>query len=136
MAGTMNLMLSGGQSFRSDASMDKWISKILFEPDLLLSSTILASTWVDMRAGRSGDSKRTVMAKAETMNMINERLRHPETQLADTTLVVILHLLAGEIWNCNENVLRIHQAAVARLITHRGGTDSIPYGFAMESAAS
>ncbi len=116
--------------------MEKWISRVLFEPHLMLSSTILASTWLDMREGLPGDSKRTGLAKAETMSMINDRLRHPVTQLDDGTLIVIHHLLAGEVWSCNEKTIRMHEAAIARLIAHRGGVQSIKWDFAIEVIAA
>jgi hypothetical protein len=74
-----------------------------------------------MHAGCSGDSRRTTLVKAETLGWINERLRQPESQSEDFTLMVILHLLAGEMWNCNEKTLRIHEKGIARFITHRGG---------------
>jgi hypothetical protein len=105
--------------------MVKWMPAMLAHPHVLLSSVILASTWIDMHAGCSGDSKRTVLVKGETIGWINERLRDPELRSADFTLMVILHLLAGEMWSCNEKTLQIHQSGVARLITHRGGLDAL-----------
>lgn len=88
-----------------------------------------------MHAGCSGDSKRTALIKNETLGWINERLRNSATQFEDSTLMVILHLLAGEMWNCNEKTLRIHQSGIARLITHRGGMSSLGgYGTVAEIA--
>jgi hypothetical protein len=57
--------------------------------------------------------------------MINERLRVPEIRLDDATLMVILHLLAGEMRNCNEKTIRIHMSGVARLIAERGGIEGL-----------
>jgi hypothetical protein len=109
---------------------------MLSHPHILLSSTILASTWLDMRAGCSGDSWRTALVKAETLCMINERLRNPNTELEDATLMIILHLLAGEMWSCNEKALRVHESAVARFIFQRGGMRSLENRAVVEIAAA
>ncbi|KAF2734208.1 hypothetical protein EJ04DRAFT_437617, partial [Polyplosphaeria fusca] len=113
------------RAFVTQSTMIKWLPLMLMHPHVLLSSTILASTWLDMHAGCSGDSKRTVLVKSETIGWINERLRSPETQYEDFTLMVILHLLAGEMWSCNEKTLRIHESGVARLIVQRGGMHNL-----------
>lgn len=98
---------------------------LLSHPHILLSATILTSTWVDEQACCPGDSKRTALIKSETLSMINQRLRVPGTRLDDATLMVILHLLAGEMRNCNEKTIRIHMSGVARLIAERGGMEGL-----------
>ncbi|KAF2118770.1 hypothetical protein BDV96DRAFT_487720 [Lophiotrema nucula] len=124
------------RAFVSEATMVRWLPSMLAHPHILLSSTILASTWLDMHAGCSGDSKRTTLVKAETIGWINERLRDPIMQYEDFTLMVILHLLAGEMWSCNEKTLRIHQTGVARLIIQRGGMDSLGGNNAMAEVSA
>ncbi|KAH7073642.1 hypothetical protein BKA63DRAFT_491628 [Paraphoma chrysanthemicola] len=124
------------RAFASDSTVKKWLPAMLSHPHILLSSTILVSTWLDMRAGCSGDSSRTAMVKAETLRMINERIANPTTELNDATLMVILHLLAGEMWSCNEMNLRTHEAAVARFITSRGGLRSLENRAVVEVAAA
>ena len=98
---------------------------MLSHPHIILSATCLTSTWLDMHAGCSGDSRRTAMVKAETLSMIKQRIRDPGTQLDDATLIVILHLLAGEMWTCNEKTLRIHESAIAKFIAQRGGVEGL-----------
>ncbi|KAH7089790.1 hypothetical protein FB567DRAFT_521560 [Paraphoma chrysanthemicola] len=124
------------RAFASDSTVKKWLPAMLSHPHILLSSTILVSTWLDMRAGCSGDSSRTAMVKAETLRMIHERITNPTTELNDSTLMVILHLLAGEMWSCNEENLRTHEAAVARFITSRGGLRSLENRAVVEVAAA
>jgi hypothetical protein len=109
---------------------------LLSHPHILLSATILTSTWIDEQAGCPGDSKRTALIKSETLSMINERLRVPETRLDDATLMVILHLLAGEMRNCNEKTIRIHMSGVARLIAERGGIEGLANETVAEVAAA
>jgi len=75
------------------------------------------------------------MVKAETISMINERLTNPALQLGDATLIVILHLFAGEMWVCNEKALRIHENGVAAFITRRGGLSSFTYNKALAEVA-
>ena len=103
MAATRNLHAltpSGTRTFVVPATLVKWLPAMLAHPHILLSATVLASTWLDMHAGCSGDSRRTTLIKSETLGWINERLRDPATQSEDFTLMVILHLLAGEM--CTE----------------------------------
>lgn len=113
------------RAFSSPSTMVKWLPAMLSHPHILLSSTIMASTWLDMHEGVSGESKRTMIVKAESIGWINERLRNSATQFEDSTLMIILHVLAGEMWSCNEKTLRIHQAGIARLIAHRGGMERL-----------
>jgi hypothetical protein len=89
--------------------------------DVLLSSTVLASGWLDMRAGLEGNSRRTALVKAEILGMIRERLRHPDESSADSILMIILNLIAGEILSCNEKMLRTHVSGIARFVSQRGG---------------
>jgi hypothetical protein len=124
------------RAFVSPATMVKWLPAMLADPHILLSSTLLASTYLDMHAGCSGDSKRTVLVKGETIGWINERLRNPARQFEDFTLMVILHLLAGEMWSCNEKTLQIHESGVARLIIARGGMDKLGGGGSMAEVAA
>lgn len=76
------------------------------------------------------------MVKAETMGMINERLSNPTSQLDDATLIVILHLFAGEMWRCNEKILRVHENGVATLINRRGGLVSFTHNRAVAEVAT
>lgn len=39
--------------------------------------------------------------------------------------MIILHLIAGEMWSCDEEVLRLHETGVVQLINHRGGLDKL-----------
>jgi hypothetical protein len=110
--------------FSSKATLEKWLPVMLSNPHIILSSTIMASTWLDMHAGICGESKRTILLKQESIGFINERLRDARAA-EDSTLAIIAHVLAGEMWSCNEKTLRIHQAGIARLIAHRGGMSQL-----------
>jgi len=76
------------------------------------------------------------MAKSEVIRMINERLYVPEAHLDDVTLAVVLNLLIGEMWNCDEETLRIHESGVARFITQRGGMHGVENRVLAEVAAA
>jgi hypothetical protein len=89
-----------------------------------------------MHAGCSGDTKRTVLVKGEVIGWINQRLRDGAQQFEDSTLMVILHLLVGEMWSCNEKTLRIHESGIARLIAHRGGMEQLGGNGAMAEVAA
>ncbi|KAF2633202.1 hypothetical protein BU25DRAFT_380373 [Macroventuria anomochaeta] len=123
------------RAFASDSTMKKWLPLMLSHPHIILSSTVLASTWLDMHNKCSGDSTTTVMVKAETISMINERLANPTLQLDDATLIVILHLFAGEMWVCNEKALRIHENGVATFVSRHGGLSSFIYNRALAEVA-
>lgn len=115
------LNILGMRAFASDSTMQKWLPLMLSHPHIILSSTVLASTWLDMRENISGDSARTALVKAETIGMVKSRLADPKTQLDDATLTVILHLFAGEMWICYEKDLQNHEQGVATFISRRGG---------------
>ncbi|KAH8726115.1 hypothetical protein GQ44DRAFT_706427 [Phaeosphaeriaceae sp. PMI808] len=83
------LTFTGVRGFASDMTNKKWLPTMLSHPHLLLNSLVLISTWLDMHAELAGDSTRTSLIKAETIGMINERLRSPEARLKDATLMVI-----------------------------------------------
>jgi hypothetical protein len=124
------------RTFSSKSTLQRWLPVMLSDPHILLSSTLMATTWLDMHAGICGESKRTVRLKQEAIGYINERLRDGRA-LEDSTLAVIIHVLAGEMWNSNENTLRIHQKGVARLIAHRGGMGNLGgYGVMAQAAAA
>jgi hypothetical protein len=75
------------------------------------------------------------MVKAETIGMINERLVDPSLRLDDATLIVIVHLFAGEMWVCNEKALRIHENGIATIIARRGGLSTFVYNKALVEVA-
>ncbi|KAF9701642.1 hypothetical protein EKO04_000046 [Ascochyta lentis] len=124
------------RAFASDFTMKKWLPLMLSHPHIILSATNLASTWLDMHNNCSGDSTTTAMVKAETIAMINERLANPVLQLNDATLIVILHLFAGEMWVCDEQALRIHENGVATFIARRGGLASFTHSKTMAEVAA
>ncbi|KAJ8114223.1 hypothetical protein OPT61_g3842 [Boeremia exigua] len=130
-----SLYLSRLRAFASDSTIKKWLPLMLSHPHIILSSTVLASTWLDMQNKFSGDSTTTAMVKAETISMISERLVDPNLQLGDATLTVILHLFAGEMWVCNEKVLRIHENGVASIISRRGGLSTFVHNRAIAEVA-
>ncbi|KZM25172.1 hypothetical protein ST47_g3671 [Ascochyta rabiei] len=123
------------RAFASDSTTKKWLPLMLSHPYIILSSNNLASTWLDMHDRCSGDSTTTALVKAETITMINERLANPVLQPDDTTLIIILHLFAGEMWVCDEEVLRIHENGIATFIIRRGGLPSFAHNKAMAEVA-
>lgn len=125
----------GMRAFASDATMKKWLPLMLSHPHIILSSTVLASTWLDMINNCSGDSTTTAMVKTETIEMIKERLADPDLQLDDATLIVILHLFAGEMWVCNEHALRVHEKGIASIVSRRGGLSMFTYNRALAEVA-
>jgi hypothetical protein len=112
------------RAFSTKFTLQKWLPVMLSDPHILLSSTVMATTWLDMHAGICGESKRTVLLKQEAIGYINERLRDARA-MEDSTLAVVIHVLAGEMWSANEKTMRIHQDGIARLIAHRGGMSQL-----------
>ena len=68
--------------------------------------------------------------------MLNERLQHLNKNNAASTIVIILHLLAGEIWSCNERILQWHVSGIAKVITLCGGIDKLSKAIIAEVSAS
>ncbi|USP80569.1 uncharacterized protein yc1106_07843 [Curvularia clavata] len=107
--------------FASDSFYVKWLPMLLSHPHLLLSSSIIASVWLDTLSSKPVDSKQTYLLKDEIIGMINERLQHSNTQSSDATIMVVLHLFVGEVLASNEAAIRVHERGIAKLILHRGG---------------
>lgn len=106
------------------------------QPRLILGMTILTSAWLDMQAGCIGDSDRTTTIKAEIRTLIHERMDDPNTRFTDSTLIVMLELLFGEMWNCDEGLIRtFHQSGINILITERGGINRLENAVAEVAAA-
>ncbi|OAG01714.1 uncharacterized protein CC84DRAFT_1221199 [Paraphaeosphaeria sporulosa] len=112
--------------FVSKQTLARWVPAMLAHPHILLSSTIMSSTWRDMLDGMNAESRRTILVKAEIITWINERLRHADTMCRDDTIMVIIHLLMGETWSCNEKTLAIHMSGMARLMAARGKLELPP----------
>ncbi|KAI2484904.1 hypothetical protein Ptr902_03844 [Pyrenophora tritici-repentis] len=123
------------REFATDGLISKWFLGNL-NKDVMLSAYVMTSAWIDMVAGCQEESTRTTIIKMETMGVASERLAHPDTQLDDTTLMVLLHLLAGELWSCNEKTLRTHQSGIAHLVTQRGGLDGLGNSVVAEVGAA
>lgn len=97
---------------------------------------MLASSWSDMRSGRSKDSSKTSEAKVKVIEMLNERLASPETRFDDQTLVIILHLLVAEMWTSNKKTLDCHRAGITNFIVHCGGIRNFENRVIAEVAAA
>ena len=122
--------------FSSKNTLKQWLPLMLSDPHILLSSTVMATCWLDMHAGICGESKRTVLLKQESIGYINERLRDSRA-MDDSTLAIIVQILAGEMWSSNEKTIRIHQEGIARLINYRGGLSQLGgYGTVASVAAA
>jgi hypothetical protein len=89
-----------------------------------------------MHVNPSGESITTALVGKEIIDMLNERLRHPNKDNAASTIVIILHLLAGEIWSCNERILQWHVSGIAKMITLCGGIDKLSKAIIAEVSAS
>jgi hypothetical protein len=80
-------------AFASTATVEKWLPMAVRNPYIILSFAIIASTWLDMNEGYSGDSRRTCMVKSEVFSMIDKQLRYPESHADNATLAILAHLL-------------------------------------------
>ncbi|KAJ4289627.1 hypothetical protein N0V90_010956 [Kalmusia sp. IMI 367209] len=126
---SIHLVRHCNRLFVSKQTLARWVPAMLSHPHTLLSSTIMSSTWRDMHDGVCGESRRTILLKAEIITWINERLQCAATRFDDTTIMVILHLLVGETWSGNEKSLRIHMSGIARLMEGRGQRVNLPATF-------
>ena len=109
---------------------------MMSHPHVLLSTVFLVSNWLDMLAGLPGDSTRTGFVRAEIMGMVSERIRNPHMYDTASTIIIIVHLLAGEIWRCDESILRFHVSGIAKLIALCGGMINFEKAYVAELSAS
>jgi hypothetical protein len=111
--------------FTTPSTLEKWFPAIIKHPFIFLSSTCLVSTWLDMQQDFPGDSPRTIMVKAETYGVIKDRLHDTKIANDDTTIMGVLHILAGEMWDGCGKRLNMHIKAAAALIANRGGLNRL-----------
>lgn len=65
------------------------------------------------------------MVKEETFAMIKTRLADPKLRTENTTLMAILHMLAGEMWGCSPTALQVHLGGVEQFVDQRGGIEAL-----------
>lgn len=114
------------RAFSSEATVRIWVPAICQHEHIYLSAGILTSTWLDMATGHSGDSKRTALVKEELYSYLKERMLSRTQRTEDGTLMIIFHLISGEMWNADERTLAVHCSAATRIIMLRGGMTSFP----------
>lgn len=136
LAFVLRLTAPGMRAFGSADTMKKWTPHMLTHQHVILSSPLLASTWLDMNDGCSGPSRHTAMLRAEILAMLTQRLSCQDTLADETTLIIILHLLAGEMWICDEGLIRVHKEGILKFIVQQGGLDNLSNAALAEVAAS
>ncbi|CBX97065.1 hypothetical protein IAQ61_007992 [Plenodomus lingam] len=109
------------RTFVTISTMEGWLPAVLNDPHLILSSTLITSGWLDMQEGIRGESVRTCMVKAEVYAMAAGHLHNPHVTLKDASILVVDNLLMGEMWDLDEDHLRMHQNRIAYLVQQRGG---------------
>lgn len=65
------------------------------------------------------------MVKQETFATIRARLADPTLQTDNTTLMAMLHILAGEMWGCSLAAIETHLAGVKGFVRQRGGIEAL-----------
>jgi hypothetical protein len=113
------------RAFGTEAYVKEWVPMMPSHPHILLSTVFLACNWLDMKANRSCESTVTSLVRDEILTMLRHRQQSFTPKHAGSTLVVILHLMAGEIWSCNENMLRWHVSGVEQMVLLCGGMDKL-----------
>jgi hypothetical protein len=74
-----------------------------------------------MQQGYSCDSCTTATVKGEVLLAVQHQLQDASMAHDDTTLMAMLHLLAGEIWAGDERVWRVHMDGIAQFVVQRHG---------------
>ncbi|KAF7679592.1 hypothetical protein GT037_003340 [Alternaria burnsii] len=124
------------RAFGTEAYVEKWVPAMMSHPHVLLSAVFLVCNWLDMLEGLPGESTRTGLVRAEIMHMLRERVQNSHMYDTASTIIIIVHLLAGEIWRCDESILRIHVSGIAKLITLCGGMVNFEKAYVAELSAS
>ena len=57
--------------------------------------------------------------------MVAESMKDPEMQIADETIIAILHLLNSDIMGCDDRDMRIHQNGLLSMVQQRGGLEKL-----------
>lgn len=75
------------------------------------------------------------MVRSEILATLDRRLSCQDPLADETTLIVILHLLGGEMWSCDEDVIRTHKAGMLKFVSEQGGLDNLSNPAIAEVAA-
>lgn len=124
------------RAFVTVSMMERWLPAVLSDRHLILSSTLITSGWLDMQEGYPGETIRTKMVKDEVYAIAAEHLHDPNVTLKDASILVVDNLLIGEMWDLDENHLRMHQDRIAYLVHKRGGIQSSENATILEVSAA
>ena len=114
------------RAFGTEALIKAWAPEMMVHPHVLLSGIgSVTCTWLDMLAKIPGESTRTRLVRDETLVMLRLRHQSLNRKHAVSTLLVMLHLMGGEIWSCDEPTVRCHENGIEQMIHLCGGIDKI-----------
>lgn len=113
------------RAFATEAFVKEWVPEMMSHPHILLSSMSVTCTWLDMLQKLPGESTRTRLVRDETLVMLRSRQQSFTRKHAVSTLLVMLHLMGGEIWSCDEPTVRFHEEGIEQMIHLCGGMDRI-----------
>jgi len=105
------------RAFGTEAFVKAWAPEMMVHPHVMLSGIgSVTCTWLDMLAKIPGESTRTRLVRDETLVMLRLRLQSFTREHAVSTLLVMLHLLGGDIWSCDEPTVRCHERGIEQMI--------------------
>lgn len=115
------------RSLSTVATGQRWMPMVLSaSSQVILSLIVYASAFTDMMDGVSGDSARSAYIKSKVVQWLNVRLQSPVTQTDNATIIMICHLIVGEVWVRDDHTFRVHLAGLEKIVTQRGGLKSLP----------
>lgn len=88
-----------------------------------LSTACIKATYADLLDGFVEESPATLYIKEEVYTMIREGLLDPERQADDGMFMCIGQLLAAELCQGEEDVMKTHEQGLERIARHRGSLD-------------
>ncbi|EMD00718.1 hypothetical protein BAUCODRAFT_180712 [Baudoinia panamericana UAMH 10762] len=119
--------------FGSRSISQSWVPELLKARHAFLSTICISSAYDDImrRALYTPDQRprresvERALARKEVTKMINQSMNDTQMQVADATIVAVLHLLNAEIMGCDDRVMRVHQAGLCAMVEKRGGLNSL-----------
>jgi len=105
------------RAFGTEAFVKAMAPEMMVHPHVMLSGIgSVTCTWLDMLAKIPGESTRTRLVRDETLVMLRLRLQSFTREHAVSTLLVMLHLLGGDMWSCDEPTVRCHERGIEQMI--------------------
>lgn len=134
----------GSRRFGSQGISTDWIPVLLRARHAFLSTICISSAHDDVMSRalkppheRSAhESYDHLQSRIEVIALVNQAMNDPQMATADETIVAVLHLLNAELIGCDDQVTKVHQEGLHKMVQSRGGLKRLGVGGQLASIST